>query len=233
MTSPNWGLLQNNALAHLGAGLQLGQGMTDRREAREQNNAMLDLQRQREARLQQQEQAQQAQQQTTQRRNDAPVIARLLQGAQDEPSYQQTLALAQQYGIDTSDAPPAYDPQWVQSTVRMAEALQTSEGRTALSKAGKDAADALGGPQAIGTPEHIALTQRLLEAELAQPYMGSGGETRLYTPNVFGPGQSRGPQPGQVEEGYRFKGGDPADPNSWEPVSGGPTLSASGGFPGY
>lgn len=43
--------------------------------------------------------------------------------------------------------------------------------------------------------------------------------------------QAGGPQPGQVVRGFRFKGGNPNDRNSWEPVNGGPTPQASGGFP--
>ena len=40
-----------------------------------------------------------------------------------------------------------------------------------------------------------------------------------------------GPQPGAVEDGYRFRGGNPSDPNNWE-RAGGPTQAASGNFPG-
>ena len=77
------------------------------------------------------------------------------------------------------------------------------------------------------------MTRQLVEAALAQPYTGGQGETRLYTPQIGGPGQVQGgPQPGVVEDGYRFNGGDPGDPNSWEPVQGGPGGSPSGaGFP--
>jgi hypothetical protein len=40
-------------------------------------------------------------------------------------------------------------------------------------------------------------------------------------------------QPGHEEDGFRFKGGNPADPNAWEQVGqGGPRPIGVGGFPG-
>lgn len=62
---------------------------------------------------------------------------------------------------------------------------------------------------------------------------GMGGGSWVGTPGPTGPGASEGggPQPGRIEDGYRFKGGDPARPENWEPVEGGPTPQASGVFP--
>jgi len=50
---------------------------------------------------------------------------------------------------------------------------------------------------------------------VVNPKWVTGPDGRPYqTP----PAQNMGPQPGTVEEGFRFKGGDPADPKNWEPV---------------
>lgn len=43
--------------------------------------------------------------------------------------------------------------------------------------------------------------------------------------------QASGLAPGKVVNGYRYRGGNPNNQGSWEPVNGGPTQQASGGFP--
>lgn len=225
MTGVNWGLgvapdIGGNALAAFQQGRQV-------REESDRRNALLDLQRQQEQRLQQQ-------QQTEQRRADLPLMERLLTDVTPE-NWGQRVQIAQQYGVDTSQLPQAYDPAWVQQQLATVKLLNTPQGQEALSGAGKQAMDMGYRP---GTEQFNTIVRQLIEAEMAKPYTGSQGETRLYTPQIGGGGQVQGgaspPAPGAVEDGYRFKGGDPADPASWEPVSqGGPTLSASGGFPGH
>lgn len=60
------------------------------------------------------------------------------------------------------------------------------------------------------------------------PHTGrEGWVTQPNTPEQ----QGSGPEPGAVEDGYRFRGGNPADPTSWEPVEGGASQSGSQTFP--
>lgn len=80
---------------------------------------------------------------------------------------------------------------------------------------GKDAADgylrnmAAGPPMAVENPD---------------------GTRTIYPRGAFGSApMASGPAPGTIKNGYRFKGGNPKDQNSWEPI-GGATPSASGGF---
>jgi hypothetical protein len=53
---------------------------------------------------------------------------------------------------------------------------------------------------------------------------GSEG-IQFIRPGGGSPAQS-GPQPGAIEDGYRFKGGNPADPSSWEEIGGAPQAGA-------
>jgi hypothetical protein len=49
----------------------------------------------------------------------------------------------------------------------------------------------------------------LLAPSADAPGMRTGGRQ---------PAPKSGPKPGTIEDGHRFKGGNPADPNSWEAV---------------
>lgn len=60
-------------------------------------------------------------------------------------------------------------------------------------------------------------------------YLENVNQRSRATPLQTGPQQAPGPVPGTVVDGYRFKGGNPNDPNAWE-QAGGPTRGASGSF---
>jgi hypothetical protein len=56
------------------------------------------------------------------------------------------------------------------------------------------------------------------------------GNAAIRTPNPFDAPSGSGPQPGTVEDGFRFRGGNPSDPNNWEPVAGGTGGNVGGNF---
>src|SRR5690606_18791919 len=132
-----------------------------------------------------------------QRRADLPLMERLLTFAQDEGTYQQARQVAGEYGIDVSQLPPTFDPAWRDQQLQTVKLLNSPQGQEALSNAGKQTVDAGLQP---GTPGYSAAVRQIVTASMAQPYMGSQGETRLYTPDVFGGGGQvqGGPQPGMV-----------------------------------
>jgi hypothetical protein len=129
----------------------------------------------------------------------------------DDAGWQQVLQMAQQVGIDLADVPRNFDQQYVQGLISVADALD---------------------PQKPQSDRFIPLQPG---GSLAR--IGPDGQPQIVFQQNDGSHpigaqvQQGGPQPGMVEDGYRFRGGNPADPNSWEPVNGGQTPQASGGFP--
>lgn len=195
MTNPNWGLLNRdggfqNALSQ---GYQMGSALKQRREEKELNNALAaydpanpeswrDVAKvDPRTGIQLRGQQQQAQaQQMEQRRADMPMLAKLLETATDEASWQRNRQIAQQYGIDISSAPQQFDPAWRDQQLMTLKAISTPEGMEALSSAGKVAADMGFKP---GTPEYNDMVRQVWTESQSKPYV-VGGETRLYTPRM-------------------------------------------------
>ena len=117
-------------------------------------------------------------------------VGQLLDGVSDEATYQQTLSMAQQNGIDISRVPKNYDPQWVEGQKSFIKKLQDPKAQEALSTAGKIAVDMGFKP---GTAEHAQKTIEVWQASEAKPYV-VGGETRLYRPSLSGGGASPAPK---------------------------------------
>jgi spore germination cell wall hydrolase CwlJ-like protein len=63
---------------------------------------------------------------------------------------------------------------------------------------------------------------KIVERDIVAPILEQGGWVETPTAAPGGatppPQQGAGPQPGMVENGYRFRGGNPGDPKSWERV---------------
>lgn len=234
MVNPNWGLLFanggnggfDNALAR---GMQIGSRIRERREQEAQRNAFAEYAanptREGAAGLVQYNPQfgmgeiarfdQQAQQQQQSGIEGLDKFRPLLQQAMESPEgWAQALSAAQAAGMDVSRVPQQYDPEWARGQLMIVDALRSQEGQQALSTAGKQAMDMGLRP---GTPEFATTVTELVTASLAQPYTGSQGETRLYRPQI-GAQAPAAPQVGAIEDGYRFLGGDPANPNSWQQV---------------
>lgn len=161
-----------------------------------------------------QRQAEMAMGQVQQNREQIRIGAQIIRQAQprDQAGWEQALNVARQYGIDPDKlgVPRQFDPGYVQNIVGLADALDPKNQAQAPSFIRE--ADALGIPR----DEAARLWKQ------KQGIVVVNGIPHMAAPQS-------GPQPGQVEDGYRFRGGNPADPNSWEPV-GGQTVAPSGPF---
>lgn len=160
------------------------------------------------------------------KRDEVGMFAKLLDHAKDETTYRQALGAAKQYGLPVDQAPPNFDPAWIAEQKIIVRAFQDGDGEK-ISGIARELEDA--GYQR-GTPEFAQAMRGVINNKYASDYVDGEGNTRRRSALNL-PGSQGGPQPGAIEDGYRFKGGNPADPNAWEAV-GGPQVAPAGNFPG-
>jgi hypothetical protein len=255
----NWGLLQGapNIGESFQSGLQMaqrnalaGQELGMRQQAIERENALrqglqaaydpatgsVDPQRMRAAyagagdipgamafdaqRAQQQQQISEAE------REQIVTGARIIRqiNPRDETGWQQVIAAARQAGVDTANVPPTFDPQYVQSVLAAAQAIDPEGGEQFTLGENDIRYDSTGRVIARGSPGRPRYYP-----------VPQGGRLELdpsYQGPVSGATPPAAPAPGTVEDGYRFRGGDPGDPANWEPVQGGAGSGAPAPFDG-
>lgn len=172
-----------------------------------------------------------------QAQRDATMMAKLVGHARDEGSYQQALGVARQMGWDIGGAPgtfaEAQQSGWL-NQMGMVAKVMLDQGPEAFSTAGKVALD--NGLQP-GTPEFQNFVLQYTQAQMAKPYTGNQGETRLYQPD-FG-GQSGGVMGGIPDEAIMELRQNPGTASQFDEVFGqgasarilgGPQATPAGGF---
>jgi hypothetical protein len=177
--------------------------------------------------------------QLARQREQAGMVARLTRGVTDEATYQQRIAAARQYGLDTSEAPPQFDPEWVQTQNILAETF-FREGPDKLTTTAQELVEAGLEP---GTPQfQRAMAQRIAMQDSKVVNTTAGGMSGMLGPNGYQPfilpnsgeAPAGAPVSGGVQEGATatnpqtgekviFKGGQ------WVPLGGG-GGNATGGF---
>lgn len=172
----------------------------------------------------------QAKQQQTKHEQDTKIIGALARDAKDPQSFDAAVDQVIQMGY----------PEAAQFKGKFSPGL-----RSALMAAGGIKDETANQPNIAKEVDYYRslgrddLAQQLLQHHAEGPPVmvenGDGTKT-LYPRAMLGQTatapttQGGGPQPGAIEDGYRFKGGDPARAKNWEPVNGGQTPQASGVF---
>lgn len=127
----------------------------------------------------------------------------------DEQTYQQALAMGRQYGLDLTEVPPNFDPQYVNGVVKLADAFAPQKQNSAPSSV-----------QEYEYAKSQGFQGSYMDFEDAKrgPMLANNGDgTFLLIPRSSQMGQNLGnPAP----QGVTFT-----------PIDGGPTPQASGAFP--
>ncbi len=199
MAEINWALGQGNGAQNaFQTGFQIGDMLRQRGERRDQMNALAQRQAAADQRAAQE-----------QKRADLPFVGRLLNSVTDENSYQQARGIAQQYGIDLSNAPQNFDPNWIEQQKLTIQSLADPKKQEALTNIAKELVDA--GYQ-YGSPDfNTMLRQRIAASDAKYVPLAPGGGLAAVQPGqaaqlviapnmgVAAPGAPVGPQPSAPE----------------------------------